>query len=215
VNFFGFRQNLRPGNCVVWVSIPVRQAGELHMRLVPRTVLVSSAIVLVLAGVTVASASTSTAARKTPRCHTGELSLSLVKDTTKRQHNAGMSHHGATIALENISEHTCWVYGYPGVAMLSARTGHTISPGRSVRGNTWYANDQKPHVITLAPHRSAFAELGWTSADGTEPPVKTAWLVVTPPDERATRKVALSTDLGGDRLIDVTALSGSLIRLRG
>lgn len=161
-------------------------------------------------GVNVASVSSAVAG--TPRCHTGDLFLSVVADTPGRHHGGGMNHQGTTIALRNISGHSCHVRGYVGAAMLTAR-GTVIAPGRVVRGSTVYAADPKPHTIVLRPGKSAYAELGWTSADGTRPAATAASIIVTPPDERAHRTAKLHTVLGGDRTITVTALSATLARL--
>jgi hypothetical protein len=123
-----------------------------------------------------------------------------------------MNHQGTTIALRNISRHSCHVRGYIGAAMLTAR-GTIIGPGRVVRGSTFYAADPKPHTVVLRPGRSAYAELGWTSADGVRPAVTAASIIVTPPDERTHRTAKLQTILGGDRTITVTALAATLARL--
>lgn len=57
-------------------------------------------------------ASESSVVTGSPRCHTAYLSLSVVADTARRHHGGGMNHQGTTIALRNISKHTCHVRGY-------------------------------------------------------------------------------------------------------
>ncbi len=157
-------------------------------------------------------AATWSAVTGSPRCRTADLSLSVVADTARRHHGGGMNHQGATIALRNISRHTCHVRGYPGAAMLTAR-GAVIAPGRVVRGSTFYAADRGPHTIVLRPGKSAYGELGWTSADGARPAVATASIIVTPPDERTHRTARLHTFLGGDRTLKATALTAAPARL--
>ncbi|MBO2452416.1 DUF4232 domain-containing protein [Actinomadura barringtoniae] len=163
-----------------------------------------------LGAAAVASASTSApfSTATTPRCHTGGLSLSLLPETAHRHHGGGMNHQGATVALKNVGKHACHVNGYPGAAMRTAK-GSIIAPARVVRGRTYYAADPKPHTFVLAPGKSAYAELGWTSADGTRPTAEAASIIVTPPNERTYRTTGLRTVLGGDRTITATALSAA------
>lgn len=163
----------------------------------------------------VAAAASPVPSTRLPRCRTADLRLSVLAETAKRHHGGGMNHQGATIMLTNRSKVTCTVYGYPGAAMLAARSGRVIQPGRVVRGSTWYANDPRPHLVVLRPGRSAYGELSWTSADGRLRAAQAGAIIVTPPDQRTALRAPLHTFLGGDRTITATALTGTLPRLRG
>jgi Domain of unknown function (DUF4232) len=176
-----------------------------------------AATVLGLAEVAVASdgfASVRSAPARLPRCRTADLRLWVVPETLARHHGGGMNHQGATIALTDVGRRTCRVYGYPGAAMVGLGGG-LVPPARTVRGATWYAADQGPHTIVLRPGRSAYAELSWTSADGVSPAVQVEAIAVTPPDERSTLRASLSTILGGDGRLRISALTAAPARLAG
>ncbi|MFH9861532.1 DUF4232 domain-containing protein [Streptomyces sp. NPDC017202] len=106
------------------------------------------------------------------RCHTSELRASVGRN------DPGAGQENFPVVLTNASERTCTVRGYPGAAFLDA-SGRRLGPDpRREPGSG-------PVTVTLAPGRSAWAGLTFSSPEvsGAEAATPTT-LVVTPPDER-------------------------------
>jgi hypothetical protein len=135
------------------------------------------------------------------RCHTSGLHVSF-----------GLSNGAAgrieqDVIFRNTSGRTCSVYGYPGLGLESAR--HRVLRSRVVWGSTFARRDPKPHRVVLAPGRAAYSNIAWSdvphSAGGDC--VKAAFLEVTPPDERAFRRLRFPQVACDNGLLRATALS--------
>ncbi|MFI7407133.1 DUF4232 domain-containing protein [Streptomyces sp. NPDC049627] len=116
-------------------------------------------------------------AASTTRCHTSELRASIGRPSP------GAGQRNFPIVLTNTAGRTCTVRGYPGAAFVDA-SGKQLGPDpkRSPATRT---------TVSLAPGRSAWAGLSFASpeisgARTAEPEA----LLVTPPDERDSLKVA-------------------------
>src|ERR671935_1016039 len=112
------------------------------------------------------------------RCHTADLSgrLGFIQ-------GAAGSRFGPLV-LKNRSHHTCTLFGYIGGQLYGA-AGRRL-PTRIVRDHS-----RPEHTVTVAPGRSAFAELHWAaipSGSATRCPVPRSF-AVTPPDERTQLRV--------------------------
>jgi hypothetical protein len=112
------------------------------------------------------------------RCHTADLSGRL----GSIQGAAG-SRFGPLI-LKNRSRHTCTLFGYIGGQLYNA-AGRPI-PTRIVRDHS-----RPEHTVTVAPGRSAFADLHWSAipSGGTHSCPLPRTFAVTPPDERTQLRV--------------------------
>jgi hypothetical protein len=136
-------------------------------------------LVAALAGAACAAVSSAPATgRVLVRCHTGDLSgrLGFIQ-------GAAGSRFGPLV-LKNRSHHTCTLFGFIGGQLYNA-AGRPI-PTRIVRDHS-----VPERTITLAPGRSAHAELHWgaiPSGGATRCPVP-RWFAVTPPDERTQLRV--------------------------
>lgn len=112
------------------------------------------------------------------RCHTGELTGSLVIGSP------GAGQRYATVVLENTGGRTCTVHGYGGIGLVDS-AGAPL-PTHQVRVPT-----PAPATVTLAPHESARSQLHWSAVpgagDSTSGPCQptAAALQVIPPDETA------------------------------
>lgn len=106
------------------------------------------------------------------RCRTAELRASVGRN------DPGAGQRNFPVVLTNTSDRTCTVRGYPGAAFLDA-SGRQLGPDpRRDAGSG-------PVTVTLAPGRSAWAGLTYSSPEvsGAEGVTPTT-LLVTPPDER-------------------------------
>jgi hypothetical protein len=135
-----------------------------------------------------------------PRCHTPELRVYLV---------GGGGAAGtivSDIAFRNRSGHTCFVFGYPGLGLESAR--HFLLPSRVTWGSTPARRDPRPHRVVLRRGRAAYANLSWSDVPtGSERCVQPRWLEVTPPDEFTHRIVPFKAPVCSRGHLTVTALS--------
>ncbi|WP_345943307.1 DUF4232 domain-containing protein [Streptomyces sp. SID8352] len=111
------------------------------------------------------------------RCHTSELRASVGRD------DPGAGQRNFPVVLTNASAHTCTLRGYPGAAFVDT-AGEQLGPDpRRTAGS--------PRTLSLAPGRSAWAGLSFSSPEITEARTATpAALLVTPPDERDPLRVA-------------------------
>ncbi|MFH8347357.1 DUF4232 domain-containing protein [Streptomyces sp. NPDC018045] len=90
-------------------------------------------------------------------CQPGTLKVTT---TDAGGSQAGMNHAGTYLRMENTGKSTCTVSGYPGLALEGA--GHTGLRTRARHGDTYFAQDPGAHPVTLAPGKSAYADLVWT-----------------------------------------------------
>ncbi|MBH1937451.1 DUF4232 domain-containing protein [Streptomyces sp. AV19] len=123
------------------------------------------------------------AGRGTPTCGTADLRISFAERL-----GGGMNHAGGTLELKNTTGRTCALRGYPGLGLEDAR--HKALPTRTVRGNTWYADDPGNQLVLLKPGQAAQANVAWTHT-GTEAR-SGSYLRVTPPAARTYRVIPLN-----------------------
>ncbi|MFF4692513.1 DUF4232 domain-containing protein [Streptomyces sp. NPDC001307] len=128
------------------------------------------------------------------RCHTSELRASLGGD------EPGAGQENFPVVLTNTSSRSCTVDGYPGAAFTDA-TGRQLGPDPA-------RTPGRATPVTLAPGQSAWSGLSFTNpgVSGAEP-AKPAWLLVTPPDERDSLRIAWT---GGAVPVSGTASRASL-----
>ncbi|GAA4789229.1 DUF4232 domain-containing protein [Streptomyces ziwulingensis] len=121
--------------------------------------------------------SASASARTDGRCRTGELRAAVGRV------DAGAGQRNFPVVLTNASRRTCTLYGYPGAAFTDA-SGRQLGPDPE-------RDAASPETVTLAPGRSAWAALSFTSPEISGADTATpAFLLVTPPDEREPLRVA-------------------------
>lgn len=146
-------------------------------------------------------------------CSASAVSVFVLPDTDTRRHGGGMNHQGATIGLTNTGAMPCRLTGYPGVALRQGTTMESEDP--NTRGSTSYAQDPGPSTVVLPVGGSAYAEVSWTSADGVRPATSVDTLQVILPDQRTVLTAPLTSVLGGDRTLTVTALTPIPLPLNG
>ncbi|MCC5479270.1 DUF4232 domain-containing protein [Streptomyces sp. NPDC059680] len=111
------------------------------------------------------------------RCHTSELRASVGRN------DPGAGQENFPVVLTNRSGRTCTVHGYPGAAFMSASGSQLGSDPKRESGT--------PTTITLRPGQSAWAGLTFSNPGISGAKTATpAALLVTPPDERDSLKVA-------------------------
>ncbi|MEU3897352.1 DUF4232 domain-containing protein [Streptomyces sp. NPDC045251] len=141
--------------------------------------------------------SASASARTDGRCHTSELRAEVGRV------NPGAGQRNFPVVLTNTSERTCTLYGYPGAAFVDA-SGKQLGPDPE-------RAPASPQTVTLAPGKSAWAGLSFSSPQISGARTATpAALLVTPPDEHDPIKVkwtAGGVPVGGNESsVEVTAL---------
>jgi len=142
------------------------------------------------------SASTSASASpKVPVCVPEAMSAFVLPDTATRMHGGGMNHVGATVGLTNTGTTPCRIYGYLGVGFY--RSGVLVSAVNTDRGSTYYATDPGPTSFLLAPGGSGYAELDWSTADGTLPVVPFDQIRLILPDQKRQLPISYSATIGG------------------
>ncbi|MFG2269815.1 DUF4232 domain-containing protein [Streptomyces chartreusis] len=111
------------------------------------------------------------------RCHTSQLRASIGRPSP------GAGQRNFPIVLTNTGDHTCTVRGYPGAAFVDA-AGKQLGPDPKRSPDT-------PTTVTLTPGGSAWAGLTFASPEisGARTALPKS-LLVTPPDERDSLKVA-------------------------
>ncbi|MFC7815025.1 MULTISPECIES: DUF4232 domain-containing protein [unclassified Streptomyces] len=139
----------------------------------------------------------SASARTDGRCHTFELRAAVGRV------NPGAGQRNFPIVLTNTSERTCTLYGYPGAAFVDA-SGEQLGPDPE-------RAPASPQTVTLAPGKSAWAGLSFSSPQISGARTATpAALLVTPPDEHDPIKVkwtAGEVPVGGNESsVKVTAV---------
>lgn len=169
------------------------------MKLVPdtlritgrRVVAVAAAAVAGLAISTAAFAATSSGAASTavasiPRCAAGDLGVWLAVG----QGNGAAGTIYYPLEFTNLSHHTCYLYGYPGVSALDRNGNQLGSPAGwgSLRG---------AHIVNLAPGATAHTLLAYhdavvTTEPGCDPVNSAADLRIFPPGQRSATFAAFS-----------------------
>jgi hypothetical protein len=112
------------------------------------------------------------------RCHTADLAVEV------GQSDSGMGHTGLNLALVNRSTHPCRIYGYGGMQLLNAAGGPL--PTRQVRDGS------APQLVMLLPGGRAYSSLLWVSSPEAPSCSGSAFLLVTPPDETESIRVAFT-----------------------
>ncbi len=169
------------------------------MKLVPatlritgrRAIAIAAAAVAALAISTAAYAATSSgtasaAAASIPRCTASDLGVWLAVG----QGNGAAGTIYYPLEFTNLSHHTCYLFGYPGVSALD-RNGHQLgSPARwgSLRG---------AHIVNVAPGATAHTLLAYhdvvvTTEPGCDPVNSAANLRIYPPGQRSATFAAFS-----------------------
>ena len=119
-----------------------------------------------------------TATGQAAECTSAQLKVAYTNNAQIRNGALnGMSHADSVIMFTNVSSHTCWTKGYPGVTALNA-AGHEIK--NAVRGQA--ANGRIP-LITLGPGQVASAEITGNTASCTKI-TKISRFLITVPDQR-------------------------------
>ena len=137
-----------------------------------------------------------------PRCHTADLHVYLLHG------GAAAGSYAMDIAFQNRSGHACFVYGYPGLGLQDAR--HRETPSRVTWGSSIARRDPRPRRVVLRPGRAAYANLSASDVPfGDERCRPSAWLEVTPPDERTFRLVPFGAMVCNHGHLTVTALSAT------
>jgi len=145
------------------------------------------------------------AATTLARCHTADLRVYL---------SSGSGAAGSIerdVAFRNRTSHSCFVYGYAGFGLEDSH--HRAKPSRVTWGSTFARHDPGRHRVVLTPGRAAFANLAWSDVPrGGERCGPSAWLEVTPPDERAHRLVPFRANVCNHGHLTATALSRTRAR---
>src|SRR5580658_7491419 len=165
------------------------------MKLVPTTARRVAAIAIaVAAGLAISTAAyaatssgtSSTAAASIPRCSASNLGVWLAVDQGNGA--AGMIYY--PLEFTNLSQHTCYLYGYPGVSALSRNGKQLGSPASwgSLRG---------ARIVNLAPGATAHTLLAYhdvavSTEPGCDPVNNPIALSVIPPDQRTATLAAYS-----------------------
>ncbi|HEV2935044.1 MAG TPA: DUF4232 domain-containing protein [Streptosporangiaceae bacterium] len=169
------------------------------MRLVPTTLRITGRRVVAIAAAAVAglaistaayaatsSATTSAAAVSIPRCTASDLGVWLAVG----QGNGAAGTIYYPLEFTNLSHHTCYLYGYPGVSALD-RNGHQLgSPAN-------WGSPRGARIVNLAPGATAHTVLAYhdvvvTTEPGCAPVNSAANLRVYPPGQRSATFAAFS-----------------------
>jgi hypothetical protein len=154
--------------------------------------------------VTLLALASGTAAGRTsvPRCHTGDLHVYLLRA------GAAAGSYARDIGFQNRGGHACFVYGYPGLGLEDAH--HRAMASHVTWGSSIARPDPGRHRLVLEPGRAAFASLSASDVPfGNEHCRPSAWLEVTPPDERSFRLVPFRGPACDHGHLTVTALSAT------
>jgi hypothetical protein len=169
------------------------------MRLAPTTLRITGRRVVAIAAAAVAgqaistaayaatsSATTSAAAVSIPRCTASDLGVWLAVG----QGNGAAGTIYYPLEFTNLSHHTCYLYGYPGVSALD-RNGHQLgSPAN-------WGSPRGARIVNLAPGATAHTVLAYhdvvvTTEPGCAPVNSAANLRVYPPGQRSATFAAFS-----------------------
>ena len=140
-----------------------------------------------------------------PRCHTADLHVYLVPG------GGAAGSYAFDIAFQNRRGYACFVYGYPGLGLQDAH--RRVMPSHVTWGSSIARRDPKPRRVVLMPGRAAFASVSASDVPfGNERCRPSAWLEVTPPDERSFRLVRFRGPACDHGHLTVTALSAKRTR---
>lgn len=132
-------------------------------------------------------------ARATTECQPGTLRAKLDSAGTSQ---AEMNHRGTFLRVTNTGDETCVISGYAGVALEGA--GHTAVKTTARHGSTYFATDPGSHPITLAPGKSAWADLVWTTTGASTAHAK--YLQISPTGSNSHSTVPFAQDLDNGTL---------------
>ena len=133
-----------------------------------------------VAAVSASSASTTTtqtAAQTTytpPRCYIGDLAAGF------HGYQMEMGSRGFILTLTNISNHSCTLYGFPGLELLNAKL--QPLPTKTLWGMTNFDRNQVKSLITLSPGETASADISFGVYGTPANSVLATYLEVTPPN---------------------------------
>jgi hypothetical protein len=122
-------------------------------------------------------------------CQTTQLTLGL------HSQRSGASNFANIYRLDNTSQHTCTLEGYPAVQLLTMSQ-QPLAIGVSQQTSAYLYSEQPPQLVALAPGASAYFILEWNAAvngSGTCPGA--AFVVVTPPGNQANLRFASMVDV--------------------
>jgi len=158
-----------------------------------RAVAAAAAVLAGLAMSTAAYAATSSGAAGTtaasiPRCTAGDLGAWLAVD----QGNGAAGTIYFPLEFTNLSNHTCYLFGYPGVSALDHNGNQLGSPAN-------WGSLAGAHIVNLAPGATAHTLLAYhdaavTTEPGCDPVFSAALLRVYPPDQRSFTSAAFSLE---------------------
>jgi hypothetical protein len=166
------------------------------MKLLPTTLPTTGRRVLAVAAAAVAGLAISTAAyaatssnaasASIPRCTAGDLGVWLAID----QGNGAAGTIYYPLEFTNLSHHTCYLFGYPGVSALD-RNGHQLGSPAD------WGSLAGAHVVNLAPGATAHTLLGYhdvvvSTEPGCHEVNSAVELRVYPPDQRSATDAAFS-----------------------
>jgi Protein of unknown function (DUF4232) len=153
-----------------------------------RVIAVATAAVAGLAISTAAYAATSsgTAAASVPRCTASNLGVWLAVD----QGNAAAGTSYYPLEFTNLSGHTCYLFGYPGVSALDRS-------GRQLGSPASWGSRAGARIVNLAPGATAHTLLAYhdaavTTEPGCDPVNSAAYLRIYPPNQRSATLAAFS-----------------------
>ncbi len=132
-------------------------------------------------------------AQAASECQPGTLRGTLDSAGTSQ---AEMNHRGTFLKVTNTGDETCVISGYAGVALEGA--GHTAIKTTARHGSTYFATDPGTHPITLAPGKSAWADLVWTTTGAGTAHAK--YLQISPTGSNSHSTVAFNHDLDNGTL---------------
>ena len=185
------------------------------MRRTVGVIVAGTALALTVAGVVGAQSSfagtgkaeAATPKQTTPRCHTRDLSASLVKGRFQEVDHSIVADtrllglQGYQIRLTNKSAATCEMYGFPGADLVGRAT------------SQWKSRFSLPRsggrtTVRLAPGATAHVDLRVAQGPNSDSPWQPTTLQVTPPDETTHLSIAWPA---GERIIqDTSVLPGGL-----
>ena len=120
---------------------------------------------------------TQTAAQTTytpPRCYIGDLSAGF------HGYQIEMGSRGFLLTLTNISNHSCTLYGYPGLQLLNAKL--QPLPTMTLWGMTYFDRNQVKSLIMLSPGETASADISFGVYGTPSNSVLATYMEVTPPN---------------------------------
>ena len=125
---------------------------------------------------TTTTTTTQTAAQTTytpPRCYVGDLAAGV------HGFQMEMGTRGFILTLTNTSNHSCTLYGYPGLQLLNARL--QPLPTKTLWGMTNFDRNQVKSLIVLSPGETASADISFGVYGTPSNSVLATYMEVTPP----------------------------------